>query len=124
MRPGGLTARQPCCRAAGQLGGRGTERPAAVAVGRLVAFAVGRPTATAENTNYIFRGDGSAKQRTCSMYVVLDSYILEAQAYSGGVLVLYIYRKIRVSTPSGLKSGKTPGSKVSNLSLEPKINRS
>ena len=59
----------------------------AVAVGGLY----GR-VATAENTKYIFRSGGSARQRTCCVYVVLDGSCLEAHGYSCGLLVLYIQK--------------------------------
>ena len=50
--------------AAMQLGDRAAAgRPAIVAVVRPVDFVVGRRAATAENTKYIFRSGGSARQR-------------------------------------------------------------
>ena len=96
--------RQPCGCAAWQLGGRAARRTCGQAARQprswrtlqSVTFAVGRRSARAENTKFIFHSGGSAKQRMCSLYVVLDSYSLEAQAYSGGVFVLYIYKNLRM----------------------------
>ena len=113
-----MAARRPCCRGGRHLGGRAARQPcgweaggrcglaadglcgrAAAAGGGRRAAGGGRRTAgggrlaaTAENTKYVFRSGGSARQRTCSVYVILYGSSLEAQAYSCGLLVLYIHK--------------------------------